>query len=77
VILRRLSDGLIQIRFIERGTSDVALWSRMKVRKAHPCLRTDLCGRTIIAGEVAFAPIGNQSYRAARLCVRCAGPTTE
>ena len=48
---------------------DQALWSKGKQRKDVRCMECDSLQRK---GTETFRPIGNQLYRARRLCLRCA-----
>lgn len=43
---------------------DRAIWTRRKLRKPAPCA---VCGETLAKGALAYAPLGNQMYRMARI----------
>lgn len=55
---------------------NAALWSKVRLRAVKPRAlprRCAICQYEFKAGDSAFAPIGNQSYRYERLCIPCVG----
>lgn len=65
-ILERPGDGLVLLLYTDalRGISDVALWSRVRLRKHCRCALT---GVELHPGDQAYAPVGNQLYRMQRI----------
>jgi len=62
-----VSPDLVRIVRADRTGSEVALWSRRRLRKATRCAVMDV---TLAAGEFAYGPVGNQRYRYERISAR-------
>lgn len=64
ILLHALSDSLVAVLY----DGDKALWTERTLRKTTQCAN---CGAKLTLGQKAWGPIGNQSYRYARLCQLC------
>lgn len=67
---------LFGVRIVGRMGNDPVLrhlageepWNLVRLRKECRCCQ---CGREMVPGDVAFRPLGNQSYRFERICRAC------
>jgi hypothetical protein len=64
IAVQRLNAGLARINY----KGETALWARAQVRSTKLCRN---CGKLHKERSFMYRPLGNQSYRAERLCAAC------
>lgn len=62
--INKMSVGLVLIS----TDGDKSIWDRSKIRRPRACAK---CERELHAGDAAYAPMTNRTYRYLRLCVAC------
>ena len=60
-LIRHMGEGVV---VIAHPSGDMALWARVAVRKPHRCVVSDA---ELRRGDLAYRPVGNQSYRMERI----------
>lgn len=55
---------------VSRNGEVFQLWTKRKLRKSSDCAEPTHRGE-LVKGAVAYGPVGNQLYRAERICDKC------